>query len=409
MSKEALPKRREFLLAMGGSAAAGSVRTEDSKPGKRTGIGLIGAGGRGSYLASVIQELKAAGEAVEIVAVCDIYQPRLERAAGRFSAKAYGTSQELLRDPAVDAVIVATPDRVHVYKALEAVEAGKDVYCEKPLTHWTQFDKLKELVRAVRSRNTVFQVGAQWVSDPVWRRAGEMIRKGSIGKPVHAQCGYFRNSDFGERGMPVDDPNARPGPGLDWQAFQADAPPREFSVSRFFQWRLYMDYSGGPATDVYPHPLTRMLRALAPGLPKKVVAVGGKYFWEGGRDVPDTFDLLIEYPQGLTVAVLGSLANDSGVDTVIRGSEGTITFSGKAGLEVTPQPGAHHEATQITSQHYEFDHLRNFLQSIRTREKPCGDLELGYVTQVPLIMGVLAFVNNKVAVFDAATEEIRLV
>ena len=133
---------------------------------------------------------------------------------------------------------MATPDRVHVYNSLEAVRAGKDVYCEKPLTHWQQFDQLKQLVREVRERRSVFQVGAQWTSDPVWLRAADLVKQGYIGKPVHAQCGYFRHGDSGEAGMPIDDPNARPGPDLNWDAWQADAPQRPFTASRFFQWRL---------------------------------------------------------------------------------------------------------------------------------------------------------------------------
>jgi len=372
-------------------------------------VGLIGCGSRGSYLGQVLKELREAGENADMVAVCDVYQPRLERASTRLQAQAYKDTWELLRDPEVDAVIIATPDRVHVYNALEAVRAGKDVFCEKPLTHWAQFDQLKELVREVRRHKTVFQVGTQWVSDPIWERGADLIRKGRIGKPVHAQTGYFRHGDQGERGMRIDDPNATPGPELDWEAFQADAPKRPFSVSRFFQWRMYLDYSGGPVTDLYPHPLARVLRALDPGLPKKVVAVGGRYCYNHERDVPDTFDLLIEYPQGLTVAVLGTIVNNTGLETVIRGTEGTITFTGKDGLAVEPQPGVQRGSTGISSRRYDADHQRSWLQAIRTRGKPCADLELGYITQVPLMMGMLSFVNNKVAVFDAATEEIHLI
>jgi predicted dehydrogenase len=295
-----------------------------------------------------------------------------------------------------------------VYHALEAVRAGKDVYCEKPLTHWAQFDKLKELVREVRARKTVFQVGAQWVSDPMWTRAAEQVRKGEIGKVIHAQTGYCRHGDGGERGMPVDDPQAQAGRGLDWNAFQADAPRRDFDVSRFFQWRMYLDYSGGPATDLYPHPLTRLLKALGVGMPKKVVAVGGKYFYNGERDVPDTFDMLIEYPEGLTVAVLGTIVNDTGIDTIIRGSEGTITFSGDARLSFAPQPGSKKSWRVISTDRTGHEHMQDFLRCVRTRERTKCDIELGYVVQVPLIMAMQSHVSGKVAYFDAAAEEIRL-
>ena len=338
--------------------------------------------------------------------MCDVYRPRLERATQTFSARAYRDSAELLRDPSVHAVIVATPDRVHVYKALEAVRAAKDVYCEKPLTHWAQFDQLKQLVREARERRTVFQVGAQWVSEPTWLRAAELVRQGAIGKPVHAQCGYFRRGDQGERGMPIDDPNAQPGADLNWDAFQADAPQRPFTVSRFFQWRMYMDYSGGPSTDLYPHAMTRLFKVLGVGLPKKVVAIGGKYVYDGGRDVPDTFDMLIEYPENLTVAVLGTIANETGLDTVVRGTDGTLTFA-PGGLEIEPQVAGKRRIS-ANLYPYEREHMRNWVQSIRSRQKPNGDVELGYRVQVPLIMAMRSFVEGKVAYFDAASETIRL-
>jgi predicted dehydrogenase len=401
--------RRDFLAAIGTvPAIAGAAPGIPATPGKRLGIGVIGCGGRGAYLAGVARRLAESGENAGVVAVCDIYQPRLERTSVRHSARDFKSSADLVQDPAVDAVIVATPDRLHVYHALEAVRAGKDVYCEKPLTHWAQFDKLKELLGEVRRRKAVFQVGAQWVSDPIWTEAAAQVRKGEIGKVIHAQTGYFRHGDGGERGMPIDDPRAQPGRGLDWDAFQADAPRRDFDVSRFFQWRMYMDYSGGPVTDLYPHPLTRLLKAIGAGLPKKVVAAGGRYHFNGGRDVPDTFDMLIEYPEGLTVAVLGTIVNDTGIDTIIRGSEGTVRFSGEAQLSLTPQPGSKKSPRVMATDRTVEDHIRDFLRCIRTREKTRCDIELGYAVQVPLIMAMQSYVSGKVARFDATTEEIHL-
>ncbi len=409
MSSSNLHHRRHFLFSAGAAAALPDASQPASPiPTKTLGIGLIGCGGRGNYLAGAARQLNDAGEAVEIVAACDIYQPRLERRATKFSAKEYKNSAELVRDPRVEAVIVATPDRLHVHHALEAVRAGKDVYCEKPLTHWAQFDQLKELVREVRAHKSVFQVGAQWVSDPIWSRAAEHIRKGDIGKVVHAQTGYFRHGDDGERGMPVDDPQAQPGRGLDWDAFQADAPRRDFSVSRFFQWRMYLEYSGGPVTDLYPHPLTRLLKALGAGFPRKVVAAGGKYFYNGQRDVPDTFDLLIEYPEGFTVSVLGSIVNDTPIDTIIRGSEGTVTFSGEALLSFAPQPGSKKSRRTLITDRTTLDHMQDFIRCVRTRETPRCDIELGYRVQVPLIMAMQSYMSGKAAYFDAEREEIRL-
>ena len=395
---------------MAGSATLSSAPAvaQSGVAGSRLGIGLIGCGGRGSHLASVVTQLgQNMGVAADIVAVCDVYRPRREKAAERFRAKGYALPADLLRDPKVDGVIVATPDRVHVYNSLEAVRSGKAVYCEKPITHWRQFDQLKQLVREVRERRAVFQIGAQWTSDPLWLRAATLVKQGSIGTPVHAQCGYFRNGDQGEAGMPIDDPNAKPGPDLNWDAWQADAPQRPFNVSRLFQWRLYMDYSGGPSTDLYPHPMTRLFKVLGVGFPGKVVAAGGKYVFDNGRDVPDTFDILIEYPSKLNVVVLGTIANEHGVESVVRGTEATLTFD-RGGFVIEPQQKSSKRRVMAGADRTELDHMSNYLDCITSRKTPNADIELAYRVQVPLIMAMRSFTEGKVAYFDEASETIRL-
>lgn len=405
-----MSSRRHFLTGVAGSAAAAqsSQAAPTASGAKPAGIGLIGCGGRGMHLASVVGQLRQRmGVAAEIAAVCDVYRPRRERAAQQFRAAAYARPSDLLRDPKVDGVIVATPDRAHVYNSLEAVRAGKAVYCEKPLTHWRQFDQLKQLVREVRERRAVFQVGSQWTSDPLWLRAADLVRQGYIGRPVHAQCGYFRHGDGGEAGMPIDDPNAAPGADLNWDVWQGDAPQRPFTVSRFFQWRLYMDYSGGPATDLYPHPMTRLFKVLGVGLPRKVVAVGGKFVYDNGRDVPDTFDLLIEYPENLTVTVLGTIANEYGLESVVRGTEATLRFE-RGGFAIEPQRRSSKRPVAGGVDSTVLDHMRNFLECIATGATPNADIELAYRVQVPLIMAMLSFTEGKVAYFDEATESIRL-
>ncbi len=407
------PDRRAFLAAVGGAGLAGRIASAQAKPLR---VGLIGAGGRGSHLAGLTARLAQNGEPVEIAAVCDLYQPRLERAETKFKAKGYARTEDMLRDAGLDAVVIATPDRQHLYNIREAIRAGKDVYCEKPLTHWAQFEQLKSLVHENRQLKRVVQIGTQYVSDSVWETAGDMIRSGIIGKPVHAQTSYFRRGDQGERGMPVDDPNAKPGVGLDWERFQGDAPRRPFTASRFFQWRLYIDYSGGPLTDCYPHMLTPLLKTLNPGFPHKVVALGGKYFFDGLRDVPDTFDLLIQYPQDLTVAFLGTFVNSTPIDTVIRGSEATM-LKKENSIVFEPQPGVNKARQEIPAAIPSLNeghdvlteaHLKNFFECVRSRQKPRGDLELAYQVQVPLFMAMQSHLENKVAFFDREKEEIRL-
>lgn len=404
--------RRDFLRNIGG--AAGVAAMPSSSPAQEAGrkpirIGLIGCGARGAHDAQTATQVGKAGDSAEITAVCDIYQPRLERVSTRFSAKSYTRARDLARDPNVDAVIVATPDRHHVEHALEAIRAGKDVYCEKPVAHWQQFEQLKELVHEVRQSGRVFQMGTQRLADPIWRQAASLIQRGEIGKPAHVQMGYCRRGDSGERGMPVDDPQAKPGVGLDWDAFLGDAPRRPFSVTRFFQWRLYMDYSGGPCTDNDVHFLALMVKALGVKFPAQVVALGGKYAYgtDAEREVPDTFDLVARYPEGLNLTFLGTYANDTPVETVIRGTEGSIRLQ-EAGLVSEPLAGVRHPRREISHLDVGAEHMRDFLRCVRTREKPQGDIELAYYVTTMLIMAMRSYVERKVASFDSGQEQIRM-
>jgi predicted dehydrogenase len=406
MTQRTSTRRRDFLAASAGVAAV--ARAQDTRAKKeKLGIGLIGSGGRGNSLMNEVLRLKEDGFTGEIVAVCDAYRPRLEKTAARLHAKPYSTSTELLKDPDVDAVFIATPDRLHVFHALEAVRAGKDVYCEKPLTHWSQFDKLKELAGEARARNVIFQVGTQRTSDVMYLNARTQIRKGAIGKPIHAITGLFRQGDWGERGMPVDDPNAQAGPDLNWQAFLADAPKRPFDVSRYFRWRMYMDYSGGPVTDLYPHYLAPLVMVLELGFPKRVAAIGGQYVFHGEREVPDTFDALLEYPAGLNIAIVGSQGSGANFDPMIRGTHGAITLR-ESNLLVNPEPPTQNPAVDIPSYNMVREHVRNFLNAVRTRTKTHADIENGYRTQTALIMAMQSHLGRKVAMFDEDSQTIRL-
>ena len=232
-------------------AAAPSARAKKASANDRLGVGVIGTGGRGNAHLNALQWLQGKGE-VEIVAVSDTYRPRMQRAAEAYEVSSqYMDYHELLADPKVDLVSIATPDHHHAYAAIDAVKAGKGVYCEKPVSHWRQFEITKQLAAEVKKSGCAFQLGSQGMSDSAWRQMRELIEGGLIGQPIHAECGYFRVGDWGERGMPIDDPNAKPGPDLDWEAFLGDSPKRDFDVSRYFRWRMYEDYAGGPSTDLF--------------------------------------------------------------------------------------------------------------------------------------------------------------
>jgi len=232
-TKTNVSNRRSFLQTAAVAATAAGVfqpkftiADEGSKGANdRIGVGFIGTGGRAQAHMSIVNALKDQGRC-EPVAVCDIYGPRLEAAQKATGGKPYRNYKELLADPRVDAVCIATPDRHHALQAIEAIRAGKDVYCEKPLTHWSQMDLARQVGEEAEKHKRIVQVGTQYVADDAYDKARKLIQEGIIGKIVHVQAGYFRRGDWGER-MPIPDPNAKPGPDLDWEQFLGDSPKRD--------------------------------------------------------------------------------------------------------------------------------------------------------------------------------------
>jgi len=424
--------RRQFIHQAGAAAitvAGTSTRRATGKTlgaNERIGIGMIGVGSRSQAHFKALRYLKQEGANIDIVAVCDVYRPRIKRTIEGYGAgaKGYMDHHELLADPNVDVVCICTPDHHHGYQAVDAVRAGKDVYCEKPVTHWRQFELTKRLATEVKKSGCVFQLGTQVMYDSAWQQMKKLIQDGLIGQPIHAECGYFRVGDWGEREMKIDDANARPGADLDWEAFLGDAPKRPFDVSRFFQWRMYEDYSGGPATDLFPHSLTPVLSILGVKMPSKVVATGGKFRYQQ-REVPDTFNMLIDYPEDITVAVLGTQGNDYQATgnrgagkrvPLIRGWEGTLTIE-KEEIVFTPCGGRKSKGMSVKKpRRFAIEHgedfvgyWQKFLDCCRSRKtNTLSPMDLAYHVQTALQMGMLSLREGKVARFDTAREQILL-
>lgn len=427
-SLEQTSSRREFIRDTGLAAAAAVTigvtrktyaQASDQPQGAndRIRIGMIGCGGRGGYHLDLLEKMKSAGVNIEITAVCDVYRPRLQARADKHKAKAYMSHKELIADENVDLVGIATPDHVHGFQALDAVKAGKPVYCEKPVTHWRQFDLTHQLAEEVKKAKVPFQVGAQGMSDSAWSQIRKLVQDGLIGQPIHAECGYFRVGDWGERGMPIPDPNAQAGPDLDWEAFLADSPKRPFDVSRFFRWRMYGDYSGGPGTDLFPHSLSPVLHILGVGMPGTVVATGGKFRYEE-REVPDTFNMLIDFPEKITVAVLGTQGNNynatgsrgaPGRIPVIRGWDGTLTVEGEEVVFI-PAEGSTKEAQRFPIERKESTewHWQNLLDAARGGPPAISSMDLAFKVQTALQMGILSQLEGKVAHFDPNAMKIVL-
>jgi predicted dehydrogenase len=412
--------RREFLGRSAGTATALAVSAVASRnalgANDRFGVGFIGTGGRAQAHLHEVAGLKKGGYPVDIVAVTDAYRPRAARSAQQFGAALCASMGDLLAHPNVNVVCIATPDHHHGPQAIAAVRAGKDVYCEKPVTHWRQFEVIKTLAAEVKKSGRIFQLGTQGMSDGAWHQMRTLVQDGLIGRPIHAECGYFRVGDWGERGMPVDDKNAAPGADLDWNAFLGDAPKRDFDVSRFFRWRMYEDYAGGPVTDLFPHSFTPVAHILGVTFPSKVVATGGMFRYTE-REVPDTFNMLVDYPEKITVAVLGTQGNNisaignrgaGGRIPEIRGWDGSLLIQGNE-IVFIPADGCKKKGQRFPIERGEGGHWQNFLDCCKARNPQTNSpADLAYHVQTAMIMGMLSLRCGKVATFDAGKEQIVL-
>jgi len=424
--------RRQFIRRSAiGAAAVGAVGSTLSRPANarilgandRINLGIIGVGGRGSAILGEMLALKETGTFnIEVVAVCDVYERRLQAAARRCKGKAYGDYKELLAHPDLDAVAIATPDHWHARMSMDAMNAGKDIYCEKPMTlYW---EEAKEVARVARETKRITQIGVQTASDPRFRRAHEVIAAGGIGKLIWSQTGSFRNDRSGDWNWPMDK-NAGPdktGPDrVDWKNWLGSAPEHSWEPERFFRFRKFWDYSGGQATDLLYHALGHHEVALGFEFPKRVVASGGNYIFDlknDNREVPDTFFVLIDYPTNHTVALVSTQVNQTRVPEVIRGQKATMTFSSerdgaerKSTLIVTPEEPFKDEVREQT---VSFDsqpkgaypHMRNFLDCVRSRQECNLNAQAGYRVMVPIGLSVRAYRENKVMLFDPEKEQL---
>lgn len=410
MSDEARISRRDFLK---GSAAAGAAvglglygsQAAMASPrvlgaNDRILVGFIGCGNRGTYhLNSLVGKSKDPANKVAVVAVCDIYEARKQRAKDKTGGEVYHDYRKLLERPDIDAVVIATPDHWHARMAIDAMEAGKDVYLEKPVTYTWQ--EAKEVAAVVKRTGRVLQVGAQSCSDDRWWQANKAIKEGAIGKVLWSSTGYCRNSTRGEWNYPIDE-GANPD-NLDWKAFLGSAPNRPFDKERYFRWRKYWDYSGGIATDLFYHQLSHMQIALGPEFPRRVSAGGGIYV-QHDRDVPDTFHMIIDYPTDHSVVLSSSMANRQGVTELIRGHEATIYFE-DPGIVIRPEDEFKEQRQEIqVAREPRLGHMENFLDCVRTRNKPHLDADTAYKIMVAIRLGVESYRKEKVMRFDSEKE-----
>ncbi len=399
--------RRTFLRAAALGAGLGPAWTARSYAriqgsNERLSAGIIGCGGMANAHMTALLAMKQSDN-VEIGAVCDVYQKRLDAAAQKTQAKAIKQYKELLALKIIDYALIATPEHWHHRMILDSLDAGKHVYVEKPMTHTIR--QSQEVVRKMSASKLKLQVGVQGMSDESYEVANKYVRDGTLGKVVMAQIDYSRNHTGDFWAYDIDE-DAKPGVNLDWKAWLGPAPQRPWDPRRFFRWRTYWDYSGGIATDLFIHRVTRILRSVGLTFPSVVVATGGKWeFTESAAEIPDTFNILCDYPGGPSVVLISSMANDTPVEHVLRGHKATLQFT-REGFTITPQsimkrqaPPGEPEAKVIAYKKTGGEditlHHRNLQGAIRKGEALRCDHMLGYYGVVVTMMGVESFRKRK--------------
>ncbi len=389
----------------------------------RINIGCIGVGGRGSSVMRWAMRVGESSRPAQVVAVCDVYRKRLNRAK-ELSKAEFATLdyREVIARKDIDVVIIATPDHWHAPIAIAAMQAGKDVYCEKPMTKTVE--EAKRFYETAKATGRVVQIGSQTTSSDQWWKARKAIEDGMIGQLLMSQGSYHRNSIEGEWNWPIDKnagPQAKGDDFIDWTMWLGSATKRKYDADRFFRFRKYWDYSGGIATDLFYHVVAPLNICWGEAqFPHKVMASGGIYVFKDEREVPDTFHLIAEFPKGHSLVLSSSMANSQHIPGLIRGHEGTIMmvpegqFEGKVDhITVTPEKLAlkkvaekygQPEVTLATEKRE--DHMENFLRCVKSREKTVLDPLTAYKAMTTIGMAVQSYREGRVLYFDERTERV---
>lgn len=420
--------RRTFMRAASAAAAAAAAAGWKPSPAyavaaprviganDRINVGYIGLGrhatGRGLYHLTELAGKKAEYN-IENVAICDIYDGYINNARKRHQFpdnKVYRDYRKLLDDKDIDAVVIATPEHWHAIQSIEAMEAGKDIYVEKPMTRYAE--EAVKMLEVARRTKRVVQVGSQGCSDPKWAKAGELIDQGKIGTILWAQGSYCRNNPGGEWNYAIE-PEANPTT-VNWQAFLGPAPKRPWDPDRFFRWRKYWDYSSGIVSDLFPHRFHPLLLSLGrDAWPVRAVSTGGQYNPRSkkDRDVADNVFVLVDFvgKKGpFTVMLAGSTENQYGLEDVIHGQKATILMGGNK-IELRPERPFADEIDPMTvnigGERIE-PHHKNFFDCIRNRQTTNCDAELGARVQIAVHMAERAYRENKCMLFNPKTMKV---
>jgi predicted dehydrogenase len=428
-----------FLRAQPAGAAMQPVAPSD-----RVRFGMIGIGMRGSGVLDACVRLPG----VECVAACDLWEDRHTLANEIISAATSKTVpttrryQDLLDNKDIDCLVAAVPDHWHRKIVVDACNAGKDIYCEKPMTH--EVEEGFRIIEAAQKNNRIVQVGSQRRSSIAFVKARELIQQGAIGDVHYVEAIYGRNSPCGA--WVYAPPSGLSPQTLDWETWLGDAPKRPFDPIRFARWRAFKDYGEGLPGDLFVHSLTGIHYVMGVDAPpERALSTGGLFYWKDGRDYPDVIATLYDYPN-LRVAVLMTQCTEQEEITRFLGTRGILEIheDGEQ-MTMTPQDGkddapcyydtsypqkmrdayeqAWHESNDPKpgaakqaegSETYVFplgysplnDHLWNFFQSVKTRQPSVEDAVFGNDTSIACHMANYSYFKRSAAVWDASRRRI---
>ena len=425
--------RRNFLKAAAIAAAPAAIPAVAAND--KVNIGWIGVGTRG--YAGLDWLHTAAPNDVQITAICDTYDGYIARAQDRLQtvwgskAKAFKDYRELLADKSIDAVYIMTPEHLHHDMTIAALKAGKHVYIEKPLAH--TIEEGFDIVKAWKESGKIVQVGTQNRSSSLYKKAQELIRKGMVGDVHFVRAFWYRNGLPNEPSWRYVIPAEANPQNTDWNRFLGTAPKRPWDPHRYFQWRLYWDYSGGISTDLLVHQTDIVNFMLDKTLPKSCMASGGVYRWTDktdDRDVPDTLSAIYDYDR-MQLNYSCYLGNEFfGYGEEICGNEGTLRVMNRQDLYFEPETYNNHRADRPNRapelikaraaihinglQEYKesdgaINHFRNFIQSVLGKEQPIAPPPVGQQAAISGHMATLSFKNQKKALWDDGTQKVKFV
>jgi len=423
--------RRAFLKTTATAAAAvaatGIVKTpvygqtQAPSPGRVIGandrivVAYIGVGNQG--MAHVrAQKDHAQANNIAQAAVCDVWDKRLDAAKKYIGGEVEGFKdhRKLLERKDIDAVTIATIDNWHAQCAIDAMEAGKHVYGEKPLARY--LDEGFAILDTVNKTKRTFQLGSQFCADPMYHKSAQWIKEGKLGPLVWAQGSYTRNDKNNPSGRsewtyPVD-PDLKET-NLDWYRWLGKAAKIPFNPEHYFSWHKYYAYNSGILGNLLPHKfLPLMLATGDPQYPRRVTCTGTRKV-STDREITDTTHLLAEFPNGLTFCVAGSTVNEQGLQDIIRGRKATIYFSSTANdVELRPERAF---VEEFDREHFkdpkklaEIPPLEaDWFRCIRTGKTPLANIELAIRAHVVLCLAEQSERQGLMLFFDEKTRQIK--